>query len=221
MNRRLAFACVTVGAVFPTFVLHGCGKSGEREIVRHKIIGVQQSLPMNCWAAAFAMLVSWKLGVATSERQAVAALGNPWVQYQSEGTGLPGGKELAFVRAAELQAEPPANYTLEAFFQMLSTGPLWIITGDGFSSHARVMAGAVGDRTYDGSTFLFVDPLDASERAVPALTFLAEFEREAAVVVGSKNPVDLRWQILHWPAAAMSPMVPHQSPPGSVALPGS
>jgi hypothetical protein len=190
-------------------VLNGCGKSRERVIVRHKVPEVQQSLPMNCWAAAFAMLVSWKLGVATSEREAVAALGNPWVQYQVEGTGLPGGTELVFVRAAGLRAEPPANYMLEAFFQMLSTcGPLWIITGDGFSSHARIMAGAVGDRTYDGSSFLFVDPRDAVERAVPALTFLAEFEKEAALVVGSKNPVDLRWQILHWPAAATSPTVP-------------
>jgi hypothetical protein len=65
------------------------------------------------------------------------------------------------------------------------------------------MVGASGDRTYDGTCFQFVDPRDGKEQSVPALPFLMEFEQEAAVVVRSKSGVDLRWQILHWPADAV------------------
>lgn len=204
MPQRFGRAGVALGLVLIVAALACCllwWRSRVSEpFLRYDVPAIKQSGPMNCWAATYAMLVSWKLRSATTERNAIQALGNPWLQHLVDGAGLPGGQELLFVQTAGLEAEPPANYTIEAIFEFLRTmGPLWIITGDGFSSHAQLMIGARGDKTYQGTHFIFIDPRDGKETQVAALQFFQDFEREAAVVVRSNNRVNLRWQILHWP----------------------
>ena|ERR1700722_16561714 len=102
-----------------------------------------------------------------------------------------------------MELEPPANYTLTAYIEMLrSCGPLWIITGDGISAHARLLVGVYGKEltenanTYQNTLFEFIDPLSGTYEYESAMAFSEEFEREARVTT---DQVQLRWQILHWP----------------------
>ena len=50
----------------------------------------------------FAMLVSWKTKSLVSPAAAVATLGEPYITYLADDSGLPGGQELAFVRVMEM-----------------------------------------------------------------------------------------------------------------------
>ncbi len=187
------------------------GKQTRKELesrvvfVRYDVPPIKQSSTMNCWAAVFAMMRSWQNSERWTEADAVKSLGKEYVDYLIKNTGLPGGKELAFVNAAGMQAKPPASYTLSAYVSMLKKhGPLWIIVGDGISSHARLLVGIYGDeleeslQSYQKSIFEFIDPLSGNYQYLPAIEFLKEFETEAAWIVDTKqNTQDLRWQILH------------------------
>jgi hypothetical protein len=194
-----ALVIVLLGALVFSEALR---RNRSQNLVWHEVGVVRQSSAMNCWSATYAMLVSWKFRRPVGEREAVSTLGEPWTSYQGLGTGLPGGQERDFVRASGLVAEGPADYDLEAFVGMLKEfGPLWITTGDGIRSHARLMVGVSGKsvKDYEGAQFIFIDPLDANVHPVPALEFLADFEKEVSVIVSSGNPVDLRFQVIHWP----------------------
>ncbi len=166
---------------------------------------MMQRTAMGCWATVYAMMKSWCDNSNWSVSDAVDGLGEEYVSYFVEDTGLPGGTELVFVQDAQMVAEPPANYTLEAYADMLRRyGPLWVVMGDGLSSHAMVMIGVYGDslentlEAYEKSRFLFIDPKDGTYVRLSGLDFARKFEQEAAVVVGTGADIDLRWQIIHW-----------------------
>ena len=166
---------------------------------------MMQRTPMGCWATVYAMMKSWCDNLEWSVGDAVGELGEEYVSYFVEDTGLPGGAEIVFVQDAQMVAEPPANYTLEAYADMLRRyGPLWVTMGDGLSSHAIVLIGVYADsldhtlEAYKESVLVFIDPEDGTYLRMSGLDFAREFEREAAVVVGAAVDVDLRWQIIHW-----------------------
>lgn len=168
---------------------------------------LKQSTPMGCWATAYTMMKSWKDGRPQAVRDAVEGLGPTYEHYYAADLGLPGGQELGFVAQAGMVAEPPANYTLSGFVSMLlDYGPLWIIVGDGISSHALVLSGIYGTAAdeqlsaYEDAVFEFIDPQDGAFHYVPALDFMADFEREAGAIVSTgRMDLPLRWQVLHWP----------------------
>jgi papain like cysteine protease AvrRpt2 len=170
------------------------------------LVPLKQPSAMSCWATVYAMMKGWKDGRAWSAQEAVATLGEPYTSYFTKDTGLPGGHELVFVKQAGMKAEAPANYTLRGFADMLTRhGPLWIIVGDGISSHALIMTGLFGTSVdeslaaYQESVFEFVDPRTGMFEYQAVLDFMALFEREAGIVVGMGDPkLDLRWQVLHW-----------------------
>ncbi len=90
---------------------------------------------------------------------------------------------------------------------MLSTyGPLWIIVGDGISSHALVVVGIYGNPTeesyegYKDVIFEVIDPTDGAYHYLSFLKFQSKFEGEAAFLASLRtNKTPLRWQVLHWP----------------------
>ena len=175
--------------------------------VSHDVPSLRQTSAMSCWAAAYAMMKSWKDRSPLSEKAAVADLGDPWVDYYLKDTGLPGGKEREFVGAVGMESKPPANYMIKAYVQMLREhGPLWIITGDGINSHARLLVGIYGNSeaegitAYEETTFEFIDPLSGTYRYESGLDFAGKFESEARWLVdGKRDDVELRDQILCWP----------------------
>jgi hypothetical protein len=142
VRRRLLLTRSLGAAICASFAAFALWRwRTPRPFLHYDVKPLAQSGPMNCWAATYAMLVSWKNRRPTTERKAVEPLGDPWLTYLDAGMGLPGGQELLFVDAAGLAAEPPASYPLDAFLDLLRTaGPLWIITGDGISAHARLAA---------------------------------------------------------------------------------
>ncbi|WP_172326762.1 papain-like cysteine protease family protein [Mangrovicoccus sp. HB161399] len=182
------------------------GFAPEETQVRLEVAPLRQSSPNGCWATVHAMMRNWRDGTDLPVTRSVAALGQPWTDYYIEDSGLPGGRELEFVAAAGMAAKPPANYMLLAFRDDLRRyGPLWVITGDGISSHARLLVGLYGTDERETAeacgitVFEFIDPASGSFVHEPALDFMARFEREAAYVAERDPETGLRWQILHWP----------------------
>lgn len=113
---------------------------------------------------------------------------------------------MDFVKAADMQALPPANYPLKTFRNLLrERGPVWIITGDGITSHAKLLVGVYGPdeeerrSTYLATTMEFIDPSPGQYVYTTALAFLQEFEREAAHIVWNDlHSIDLRWQVISY-----------------------
>lgn len=167
---------------------------------------LKQATVNSCWATVYTMMKSWKDKKPWSVTDALKELGPTYVQYFVEDTGLPGGGEQAFVQQTDMIAEPPANYTLHGFTEMMkSSGPLWITLGDGVSSHALLLVGIYGKAyeesraAYDDTVFEFIDPLTGTYKYLSAMEFMAEFEREAGAIVNSgADNLDLRWQVIHW-----------------------
>ena len=99
---------------------------------------------------------------------------------------------------------PPANYTIDAWVEMLTThGPLWIVTGDGISSHARLLVGLYGNvkgegiAAYEESVFEFIDPLTGTFEYESGLDFSLNFEQEARWLIDGKfDDIELRHQVL-------------------------
>lgn len=178
-------------------------RSSLEPIIKHEVGPLRQTLPMGCWATVYAMMRSWREGSPIEVGDAVASLGEPWESYYLKDSGLPGGEEIAFVNSAGMIAKPPANYMLEAYVEMLEDfGPLWVVIGDGISSHALLLVGIYGDMAnlYDDSSFEFVDPLTGGFRYFSGLNFAKIFEAEVRWIVDTDLDVDLRYQVLHWPS---------------------
>lgn len=174
--------------------------------IRLDVPAIKQPTPMSCWAAVYAMMRSWKAGKPVAIKAAIAELGAPFTTYLAEDRGLPGGQELEFVKAAGLRAMPPASYPLALFRKLLrDKGPVWIVTGDGITSHARLLVGIYGTddaekpATYKGTTMEFIDPASGHYVYEPALKFFPMFEREAAFIVNNRyEALDLRWQVISY-----------------------
>ena len=194
--------------------LHGATSDIDRRrfddkevVVRHDVDPKRQSSENACWATVYAMMTAWRLDRPANVTEVVRALGEPFSNYYVSDQGLPGGQELAFVDAVGMRALPPANYTMTAYADYLREyGPLWIITGDGISSHARLLVGIYGEtvvenlESYQSTVFEFIDPSTGTYVYESALEFVRAFEREASYVVAREPGTDLRWQILHWPS---------------------
>ncbi len=160
---------------------------------------IKQPSDMSCWAAVTTMMVSWQEKRFLTIEQTMNRLGYPWKGYFQSDAGLASAELVPFLALVGLKGEPPANYTLPAYRDFLRQhGPLWITTGDGFNSHARVLVGLYGDGTYGGTCFEFIDPMSAKTKREPAVDFLRSFEAEARYLVGIKSDADFRMQILHW-----------------------
>jgi hypothetical protein len=181
--------------------------SEEEIVVSHSVEPIRQTSAMSCWATVFTMMDSWKNGHRNSTVEVVTELGDPWIGYYLEDEGLPASEQKSFVSKVNMHSSPPANYTLEAYVKMLKEkGPLWIVTGDGLSSHARLLIGIYGNAAasgigaYEQTTFEFIDPLTGTYSYSTGLEFVNHFEAEARWLVDNKfTDIEFRDQILYWP----------------------
>ena len=168
--------------------------------MRPPIAPIHQPARNACWAAAWAMMLSWKEGRQFTPREAVARLGQSWIDHFDRDDGLEAQTftETAFLEASKFQAEPPANYIPSFYVDLLAAhGPLWINTGDGILNHAKVLVSAQTRR--DGRiAFRFADPASGTFVTNTDTEFFADFEREARYIVDRKLTWDLRFQIFRW-----------------------
>jgi hypothetical protein len=181
----------------------------KRALATYNVHPLKQTTAIGCWATVYTMLKSWNDRKDWTVGDAVASLGSDYVNQFVRDRGLVGGGEREFVKQANMVAEPPADYSLLGYVDMLKKdGPLWVTLGDGLSSHALVLVGVYGNSTenttqaYDDAVFEFIDPMTGTYRYQSAVNFMTSFEREAKVIMdsGAEN-IDLRWQIIHWNSA--------------------
>jgi hypothetical protein len=88
---------------------------------------------------------------------------------------------------------------------LIEKGPVWIITGDGITSHASLLVGIYAPdesetfENYKKSIVEIIDPATGTFVYSNALNFISKFEDEAAsafVVNNHLDSIDLRWQVI-------------------------
>ena len=178
----------------------------DHKFASYDVIPIKQTGSMDCWATVYTMMISWRDKTDYTIASALSNLPDEYSEYYAKNRGLPGGQENAFVENAGMTARPPAAYFLFGYVNMLRDhGPLWIITGDGISSHAKLLIGIYGPSleekvsAYEKAIFEFIDPLNGSYEYQTAFNFMDDFEKEARWIVDTRqDDQDLRWQILHF-----------------------
>lgn len=144
---------------------------------------MRQPKPMDCWATAAAMLVSWWKGASIGPEQAVTAAGQRYRQMFLGNAGLPAEDKDDFLLRSRMTAEPAASYRLEQYVDWLRTyGPLWVTVdaspGQRFSPHARVLVGIA--RRGDGQVEMtFLDPATGGQMTQTFEQFLDGYEEVA------------------------------------------
>ena len=154
-----------------------------------------QTSPMSCWAAAAAMVVSWRDQVSITD-QAIAQHVPVIDAYKR---GLFPAERRPLADAWGLVPEPPASYTIQRWCQMLAdSGPLYIDMNwsPNVGGHARVLVGMTSSGAADGSdTMMYLHdpwPGTAGHIKLPFNEFLKLYEGR----VGNSGS-ELRYQILH------------------------
>lgn len=144
---------------------------------------MRQPKPMDCWATAAAMLVSWWKGASIGPEQAVTAAGQRYRQMFLGNAGLPAEDKDDFLLRSRMTAEPAASYRLEQYVDWLRTyGPLWVTVdaspGQRFSPHARVLVRIA--RRGDGQVEMtFLDPATGGQMTQTFEQFLDGYEEVA------------------------------------------
>ena len=122
-----------------------------------------------CWATVATMMYSWKNNRSETIESVLDRLGSTYLakftNSDRDQQGLDAADKDAFLRAMELKAEAPQNYTAEGWAKLLKQhGPLWVTTNEGSPSttqearkqfsiqYARVLTGIFGDGSPDGTT---------------------------------------------------------------------
>ena len=171
----------------------------------HQVEPLKQTTVMGCWATVYTMMKSWKDDRVWTVGNAVADLGDDYVEYYVHDRGLPGGFEYRFVSDAGMIAKSPASYPLSFYAEILRDyGPIWITIGDGIRSHALLLVGIYGssvddtEKSYEDAIFEFIDPAAGVFIYEDTLDFLLEkYENEVLIIQDLEL---LRPQIFHWPS---------------------
>jgi hypothetical protein len=158
---------------------------------------------MACWATVFTMLKSWRSQREMSIDQALATVGQRWVDIYRADTGLSGDDKPTFLSTAGLVAEPPQSFSIQGWETLLRNyGPIWITTdeapGAAWAIHARIITGIHGDGTPEGTKFKIVDPAGGRRYEESIAVFIPKYEEEV-IRTGF-----MRVQVVHWQADGRS-----------------
>ena len=141
---------------------------------------IRQTKAWSCWAAAAAMLVSWKKGRGYSELEVATMAGPQYVSMFNNDSGLSGPQFADFASRLGMGVEAPQNFTPTGYESLLKQhGPLWIAAGlgaGGLRRHVRVLRGAVGDGTFDNTKAYILDPADGKDYQSTMTQFAKELE---------------------------------------------
>jgi hypothetical protein len=121
--------------------------------VRHEVQLVPQQTGMSCWAAAAAMIVSWRDRISVDPSE-IARAGGYWSQYRD---GL-AAEDTKMFGIWGLVPEEARSYTVEMFRELIEThGPLWVASAEP-GPHVRVVSGIHGDGSPDSTMVEIADP---------------------------------------------------------------
>jgi hypothetical protein len=178
---------------------------------------VTQPSPMSCWAAMFTMMYSWRRQVSIGIRDAVATLGQRYLECFDKDTGLPIEENRNLAQTGGLVAEPLVNPTIEGWLSRLRAyGLLWTSYGwqvmdqTGLvevraGRHIIIIVGMTGDGTADATNVQYVDPSDGRFHDMSAATFIRQHETGFTLRPLSDQQLGQFSQIMHYPAPLRFP----------------
>lgn len=158
---------------------------------------------MACWATVFTMLKNWRVQQQKTIEQALATVGQRWVDIYRADTGLSGDDKPTFISTAGLVAQPPQSYSIQGWENLLRNyGPIWITTdeapGTAWAIHARIITGIYGDGTPENTKFKIVDPAGGRRYEESIAVFIPKYEEEV------RTTGFMRIQVVHWSADGQS-----------------
>lgn len=160
----------------------------------------KQTKDWSCWAAAAAMLVSWKKGRPYTELEVATIAGPQYVAIFNGDTGLSGVQFADFATRLGMVVEAPQNFMPEGYERLLrQRGPLWIAAGlgaGGLRRHVRVLRGAVGDGTFDNTKAYILDPAGGKDYQSSMTLLAQELESIARQEIGAGQ--DLYTQVIRY-----------------------
>jgi hypothetical protein len=155
-----------------------------------------QPSELTCWAAAGAMLISWRDRESMTIETALGRLGTPvWLQRFRNGEGLNLAQVSAFTRALGLRQERPASHLPRGILNLLrSHGPLWVIGDDAIAdnriSHVVIVTGIRDADSPDIARVFLADPDGGRQRELSYADFASSME--------ALDPVALGFGIFHF-----------------------
>ena len=171
----------------------------------------------DCWAAAAAMMLSWRDQVVYTKAEAAQQAGPAFVRLlESRGVaGIEATGKNEFLTRLGLTAEAPQTFTTRGLRELLQEhGPLWVTVNLGEDNdpyfvlpHARIIIAIDGDGSPEGTFVTYLDPNGFAERLrVNAQEFSETFETVAAgeLILDKEGPPEqrkaqpFRPQILHF-----------------------
>ncbi len=168
----------------------------------HNVAAIAQTKTMSCWAAAAAMLLTWKNGIPYTEFSAAQAAGNNFVISFQSNTGIAGTEVAELANALHLKAEPPQNWTVPGYADLQRAhGPLWvgpaIFSATLIYRYVRTLRGLTGDGTFSGTTARIVDPDGGNDYQKSVADFALELEEIAKQDLGAGE--ELKPQVIRFP----------------------
>lgn len=133
------------------------GDTTERveQAVSPEVPLIRQTSRLTCWAAAAAMIYSWRKGESASLPDLIARIGPPWKAMFDNREAIPNSQIPALMQDLGLVAEAPTSYLPRGIERLLETGPLWVVAdedlADNNMTHAEVVVGIAGDGTPAGT----------------------------------------------------------------------
>ncbi len=174
---------------------------GKAIDVRYNVELVPQQTGMSCWAAGFAMIVGWRDQICIDPAEIARAAGS-WAQYK---TGLE-PEDTRVMSTWGFVPEAPQCYTVEGFVNLLRNyGPLWAASAEP-GAHIRVVTGATGDGTPDGTTLYINDPWEQgmntfrpNNRGSQYTETYTQFEQKQSTLAGQEMSIGAPIYIAHLP----------------------
>jgi hypothetical protein len=130
--------------------------------VKPSVSPIKQDSPLTCWAAAAAMMASWRGQVDQPVDAVLEGLGGEWLSAYKAGQALTVAQLRALGQALQLSEEERAPVTVDGLLKLLQDhGPLWVIADDSVENnrlvHARIVTALKGDGTSDSTEVTFID----------------------------------------------------------------
>jgi hypothetical protein len=167
----------------------------------YDVTPIAQVKSYDCWAAAAAMILSWK-GIPTTEQAVAQQAGQYFENAFNADNGLFGSEIGNFAAALNLVIEAPQSYTATAYYNLLvAHGPLWVGTAI-FSTtqiyrHVRIVRGIDGDGDDTTTALLIIDPDGGRAYSESVQQFEMELETIATQDLGPDGQGNLYPQIMH------------------------
>lgn len=156
---------------------------------------IAQPSNLVCWAAAGAMLISWRDRASYPLAAAIQRVGEVWLQRFNNNEALTLDQMAAFNRAVGLRGEAPMCYEPSAILRMLQDyGPLLVIGDDAVAnnqmSHAIIVTGIRDAHDASLATVTIADPNGGVSREQSYVAFANSME--------ARDPAQLGLGVFHF-----------------------